>query len=247
MLEIVGREEELASLHAFIGEMNAGPAALVLEGEAGIGKSTLWFAGVEHAHARGLRVLSSRPAEAERRLAHVGLGDLLEEVRDEILPALPAPRRSALEVALLLAETGERAPDARAVGAAALTGLRALAETRPLLLAVDDVQWLDASSASVLEFALRRLRDDPILVLLARRRGEGGPMPERALPPDVITRREVGPLSLEGTHQLLRLHLGRAFPQPTLTRIHETSGGKPFLALELARALHRRGRPLAAR
>ena len=71
-------------------------------------------------------------------------------------------------------------------------------------------------------------------------------MPERALPPDVITRRDVGPLSLEGTHQLLRLHLGRAFPQPTLIRIHETSGGKPFLALELARALHRRGRPLAA-
>ena len=78
MFEIVGREEELASLHAFIGDAPEGPAALVLEGEAGIGKSTLWLAGVEHARERGLRVLSSRPAEAERSLAHVGLGDLFD-------------------------------------------------------------------------------------------------------------------------------------------------------------------------
>ncbi|TMJ92900.1 MAG: ATP-binding protein, partial [Actinobacteria bacterium] len=99
--EIVSREEELGSLHAFVEEVREGPAALVLEGEAGIGKSTLWLAGVEHARARGLRVLSSRPAEAERSLAHVGLGDLFEHVLDEVLPALPAPRRRALEVALL--------------------------------------------------------------------------------------------------------------------------------------------------
>jgi hypothetical protein len=64
--EVVSRVEELASLRAFIDEMRGGSAAFVLEGEAGIGKSTLWLAGVEHAHARGLRVLSSRPAEAER-------------------------------------------------------------------------------------------------------------------------------------------------------------------------------------
>jgi predicted ATPase len=82
-LEIVGRDEELASLYAFVEEAHAGPAALVLEGEAGIGKSTLWLAGVEHARRQGFRVLSSRPTEAERSLAHVGLGDLLEDVLDE--------------------------------------------------------------------------------------------------------------------------------------------------------------------
>ena len=71
--EIVGREAELASVRAFVDQAGAGLAALVLDGDAGIGKSTLWLAGVEHARARGLRVLSSRPAEAERALAHAGL------------------------------------------------------------------------------------------------------------------------------------------------------------------------------
>ena len=70
MFEIVGREEELASLHAFISEVRGGPAALVVEGDAGIGKSTLWFAAVEHARAQGLRVLSAQPVEAESRLAN---------------------------------------------------------------------------------------------------------------------------------------------------------------------------------
>src|SRR5438046_2863801 len=100
--EIVGREKDLASIQAVIGEGEGGTAALVLEGEAGVGKSTLWLAGVRHASERGLRVLSSRPAEAERGLAYVGLGDLFDGVLDEFLPALPPPRRRALEGALLL-------------------------------------------------------------------------------------------------------------------------------------------------
>ena len=104
VFEIVGREEELGSLYAFLGGAGGRLAALVFEGEAGIGKSTLWLAGLEHARTRGLRVLSSRPAEAERSLAHVGLGDLFEDVLDDVLPALTAPRRRALEVALLREE-----------------------------------------------------------------------------------------------------------------------------------------------
>jgi predicted ATP-dependent serine protease len=58
VVDVVGREEELAALDAFVGRAEGGPAALVLEGEAGIGKSTLWLAGVEHARTRGWRVLS---------------------------------------------------------------------------------------------------------------------------------------------------------------------------------------------
>src|SRR5438046_2931978 len=115
VFEIVGREQELASLHAFIDQAGGSPGALVLEGEAGIGKSTLWLAGVEHARAQGLRVLSSRPAEAERGLAHVGLGDLFEDVLDEVLPALSVPRRRALEGALLLEEAAADAVDPRAL------------------------------------------------------------------------------------------------------------------------------------
>jgi predicted ATPase len=98
-LELYSREEELASLHAFIGDARGGLPALVLEGEAGIGKSALWLAAVELARRRSLCVLSSRPAELERSLAHVGLGDLFEDLLDDVLPALSTPRRRALEVA----------------------------------------------------------------------------------------------------------------------------------------------------
>jgi len=99
--EVVGREDELASVAAFVDEARDGPVALVLDGEAGIGKSTLWLAGVEHARTQGLGVLSARPAEAESSLAYVGLGDLFEDVLDDVLPALTAPRRRALEIAML--------------------------------------------------------------------------------------------------------------------------------------------------
>ena len=96
-VEIVGRDEELGALDGFLGR-EAAPrlAALVLEGEAGIGKSTLWLAGVELARERGLRVLSSRPAEVELGVAHAGLGDLLEDALGEVLADLPrsAPARA---------------------------------------------------------------------------------------------------------------------------------------------------------
>ncbi|MCA1481061.1 AAA family ATPase, partial [Bradyrhizobium sp. NBAIM08] len=119
---IVGREDEVGALCAFFdGEAASGSAALALEGEAGIGKSTLWRAAVEEARGRGLRVLSTRTVESERALAHVGLGDLLDDVLDEVLPALSLPRRRALEVALLVAEAEERRVDSRALGVAVRT------------------------------------------------------------------------------------------------------------------------------
>src|SRR6476620_752711 len=126
--EIVGREEELASVRGFAGQERGGVVALVLEGEAGIGKTSLWLAGVEHARGRGLRVLSSRPAEAESGLAYVGLGDLLEDVLDETLHALRAPRRRALEVALLRDDEEGAPGDHRAVAVAARDVLQFLGD-----------------------------------------------------------------------------------------------------------------------
>ncbi|HWJ44139.1 MAG TPA: ATP-binding protein, partial [Gaiellaceae bacterium] len=107
---VVGREEELGALAAFLDLRAApeGPVALALEGEAGIGKSTLWRAAVEDARARGIRVLSSRPAESERTLAYAGLGDLLAGARDDVLPELTPPRRRALEVTLLVDDADGR-------------------------------------------------------------------------------------------------------------------------------------------
>src|SRR5262245_43371575 len=174
-VEVVGRDDELARLTAFLDRsaVAARPSALVLEGAAGIGKSTLWAVGVDAARERGLRVLSARPAESERGLAYAGLGDLLGGSLDDVLPALTPPRRRALEVALLVHDAGGAPVDARALGVAVQSALELLAEDGPLVLAVDDVQWLDASSAGALGFALRRLDELPVLALLARRTEEG--------------------------------------------------------------------------
>src|SRR2546430_4026514 len=174
VFEIVGREAELASLNAFIDETEGGAAALVLEGEAGVGKSTLWGAAVEHARVRGLTVLSSRPAQAERGLGNVGLGDLLEGVIDDVLAALLTPRRRALQVALLREEVSGEPVDRRTLAVAVHDALQLLSDRVPTLIAVDDVQWLDPSSSRALGFALRRLGGGPGLLLLTRPLGGGG-------------------------------------------------------------------------
>jgi DNA-binding CsgD family transcriptional regulator len=235
--EMVGREEELSSLSAVLDRTADGPAALVLEGEAGIGKSTLWRAGVDAARARGMLVLFAEPAEVERGLAHAGLGDLFESVLESVLPQLSAPRRRALEVALLV-EDAAHGSDPRTLGVAVRNALDILAAQAGVVLAVDDLQWLDPSSTSALAFALRRMHEQPILLLLARRLGEGAESElERAIKGDRVERLSIGPLSLGATHRVLQARLGRTFSRPTLLRVHEVSGGNPFYALELARVL----------
>jgi DNA-binding CsgD family transcriptional regulator len=238
MAAIVGREDELSSLRVFVDDARHEPATLVLEGEAGIGKSTLWEAGVEHAHAQGLTVLSSRPTKAERALGHVGLGDLLEGVVDDVLSALLTPRRRALQVALLHEEATGDPVDPRTLAVAVRDALQLLSERGPILIAVDDVQWLDASSSRALAFALRRLDSSPVSLLLARRLREGVDPSEleRALGAN-FQQVVVGPFSAGALHRFLRDRLGRSFPRQTLLRIHERSGGNPFFALELARIL----------
>ena len=171
--EIVGRDAELASLHTFVdGDATGGAHTLVLEGEAGIGKSTLWIAAVDYARAQGLQVLSSRPSEPERGLTYVGLGDLFEPIVDEVLPHLPPPRRRALEVALLRGEVVDDPVAGRTVAVAVRDALELLSERQPTLVAVDDVQWLDAASSHALAFALRRLDTNAVTVLLAKRLSE---------------------------------------------------------------------------
>jgi DNA-binding CsgD family transcriptional regulator len=239
MAEIVGREKDRAALQDFIRDAERQAAALVLEGEAGIGKSTLWLAALMSARERGLLVLSCRPAEAERSLTNAALGDLLDEVLDDVLPALSPPRRRALEVALLRGDVSEGSVDRRAVAVAVRDVLQLLSEQQPILVAVDDVQWLDASSSNALAFALRRLAASPVLTLLARRVVEGAEPSqlEQALGAERVQRLLVGPLSVGALHRLLHDRLGRPFARQTLLRVHERSGGNPFFALEVARAL----------
>jgi DNA-binding CsgD family transcriptional regulator len=235
---VVGRERELEAAAEFLTELDRGPVVLVFEGEAGIGKTVLWRAAAALAAARGFRVLTARPAEPDRRLSFVGLADLLDGVEREFLARLPRPQRISLDAALLRAGDGPTA-DSRVVFTAALSLVRALAAETPVLLAVDDVQWLDPPSARALQFAARRLGRNRIGLLLSSRRLEGGWVGDLVSAVDEAwaSRLTIGPLTLAATQRLLKQRLGRSFLRPTLLRIHQASGGNPFFALEIARTL----------
>jgi DNA-binding CsgD family transcriptional regulator len=237
---VIGRDAELRSVQGFLAASSSSPRALVIAGEPGIGKTTLWQAGVNEAHSNSVRVLVARPAEGESKLSYVALGDLLEGLRDRDLSDLPGVQRMALEAALLRAEAKDPIQQ-RAVSAAFFGVVTSFARERPVIVAVDDLQWLDHSSAQVLAYAARRLRDQPVGFLLAARRDEGrvatphsnllDGLPENRL------RLELGPLTLGALHHVIRDRLGRTLPRPLLARVAACSGGNPFFALEIARAL----------
>jgi DNA-binding CsgD family transcriptional regulator len=239
---VIAREEELGSIEAFLAELAEGPALLVLSGEAGIGKTILWEAGVEQAEGGTSRVLTCRGVEAEALLSFAGLSELLAPVLDETAASLPVPRRRALEVALLLAEPGGQAPDAHAIGLAVLDVLRTLAERGPVLVGLDDVQWLDPSSAGVLQIAFRRLRREPIGVLATLRAGSDATAAfpfERSFPRERTVRLTLGPLGAGALRQLLIGRVGLELTRPELTRVQEATAGNPFFALELGREFAR--------
>lgn len=240
--DLVGRASELATLPQFLDAVAHGPAGLVLQGDAGIGKTALWAAGVGLAAERDYRVLSCRPAEAETSLPFAALGDLLDEVPRGALEALPRPQRRAVDVAMLRADSRGPAVERRAVSLAVLGILRRLAEEAPCIVAVDDVQWLDPPSAAALGFALRRLETERV-GLLATRRGRGSDSLsglERGLSPDQVQRLEIGPLDRNSLGLLLIERLRVPLARAALLQLHRISAGNPFLALEIARALERR-------
>jgi DNA-binding SARP family transcriptional activator/DNA-binding CsgD family transcriptional regulator len=238
----LGRDAEHESVLGFLDQLASGCRGLLLEGEAGIGKTTVWEAGVAEARRRSMQVLSARAGASESQLSYAGLGDLLDRVLDDVLDELPMPQRRGLEAALALSDANTP-PDPRVLGLALLTALRLLTEERPLVVAVDDLQWLDAPTADLLTFALRRLQGEPVGLLGSVRSGV-------AEAPDVELRRalagrlnsvDVGPLSLGATHRMLNERLAHPLSRSVLRRIYERSGGNAFYALELARVVDERG------
>ena len=241
---VVGRDTELASVRGFVSSISEGALALALEGEAGIGKTTLWQAGLDEAGDRAFRILVARPAESETALSFSGIGDLLDTVLDEALAALPAGQKRALSLALVLGDDEGPPPDPHAIGLALLNAFRALADERPIVVAIDDVQWLDPASAGGLAFAGRRLRSERVGLLFSRRAGLDSLLVEelrRGLPSDRVGNLEVGPLDAAALHHVVQSHLGLILPRPVLDEVRDVSGGNPFYALEIVRTLQRRG------
>jgi DNA-binding CsgD family transcriptional regulator len=234
---IVGRDREQHDVSAFLDSVEDGPSALVLEGSAGIGKTTIWSAGVRAADERGYRVLMTRAAESEARLSYAALGDLLGTVSDAAFAEMPPPLRRALDAALMRSDAGGT-PDQRAVSLATAYALHNLALDRPVVVAVDDVQWLDHPSARVLSFALRRVAGDPIGALVSLRVAPDSLGDLLELDRAVLrtTHLVVGPLQAEPLGRILRDRTGTEVPHPVVARLHRVSGGNPLFALEMARA-----------
>lgn len=241
MGEVFGREDVLASARSIVEGSGAG-LAVVLEGAPGIGKTVVLDAVVDAARAAGLLVLETRPAEAEARISLLGLHDLFGPVSEVVLAGLPAPQRASLAAALGLAESVDAmAGEEVRLSIAVTAGLRALADTQRVLVAIDDVQWLDASTASLLETALRRLRSADIRVVATRRAPAGGGA-KRGLSladvyGDALVRLALEPLSVGALHRVIGARLGLSLSRPTLIRLHAASGGNPLFAIEIARSL----------
>ena len=243
MPPIVGRERELSLVRRFLEDVGERAGALHLHGEAGIGKSTLWSAAIADADGMGFRVVTTRPTQAEGRLPFAGLNDLFGDLVDEVALDMPAPQRAALDVAFLRSAAEDSIPEPLAISLAVLTLLRGAAERKPLILAIDDAPWLDESTASVLEFALRRLEHERIGVLVAERT-VGGKIEAHivsAMPAERVNELRVAPLTKAATERLLASVLDLELPPSTAARVHRTSGGNPFYAVEIGRALQRRG------
>jgi DNA-binding CsgD family transcriptional regulator len=237
-LHSVGRVAEAQAVSDFLNVCCVFPASLLLEGEAGIGKTTLWLDAVDQARTRGMHVLTARAAATESVTAYITLADLLSAVETDVLCALPEPQRLAIDRILLQVSDDGLATDQRAVAAAFLSVINILSERTPVLVAIDDLQWLDPSSARVVAFAARRF-SGPVGLLATVRASVGeDEVSWLALEqPDAMTRMSLKPLTIGSLHEVVSTRLGRSISRQTMLRIHEASSGNPFYAIELARTM----------
>jgi DNA-binding NarL/FixJ family response regulator len=236
----VGRNAELGAAATFLAAVADGPAGLLVEGEAGIGKTTVWRAVARAATSAGYLVLSATAVDDEADLPFVALRDLLEVVASEVTAALPAVQRTALDAALLRSAQPPAAAEQHAVSAAVLGLVRALAADRPLVVAVDDVPWLDRPSERVLRYVVRRLGGVPVGVLAARRPSAEDDLP---LGLDALSAQQLvlGPLEPDALHTVLAAQPGPPLPMRVIRRIHRLCEGNPFHATEIARVVRTQG------
>ncbi len=217
----------------------------MIVGEPGIGKTTVSESVSVLASAHGVVVLAARPAESEAQLAWSGLTDLLAEVPTQVFESLPPPQREALDTVRLLAAPSEIGLNPRAVHAALRTVVTALAQTDPLLIVVDDVQWLDSASARAITFLARRLPPAGVGLLATARYGQAEPVVRELLDTAGSTRIELGALAPPVIAEIVQRRLGVSLSAAGVQRVHTASGGNPMFAIELARVDDERpGRPV---
>lgn len=234
---LVGREIELGAVERWLA--SAGPSLLEIEGEPGIGKTTLWDEGVRRAREAGALVLVSRPVEIETTVPYGALAALIEPALEAANGTVPAPRRRALEGALRLRDLPASSLDETAVALGTTSVIRAAARQRPVVIAVEDVQWLDSSSRVALTYALRNLQPgDDARVLLTRRTGNDARLALGGAPLSLASELvQPAPLSAGALHRIISRTLGAPLSRPKLVQVHAASRGNPLHAIELARVI----------
>jgi DNA-binding CsgD family transcriptional regulator len=233
-----GRSTEARVVEDFLASASTAPSALVIEGDPGIGKTTLWLSALDQARERGFTVLAARASATDSVLAYTSLADLLADAGLDATP-LPDPQRLAIDRILLRANTDDQPTDQRTVAAAFVSVIQILAEASPVLVAVDDLQWLDLSSAHAIGFAARRATGRVGMLATFRTNSHRDRPPSWFAPPPPaeLTRIRLGPLSVVALHTAVSRRLGRSLSRPQMSRIYQLSAGNPFYAIELARTL----------
>jgi DNA-binding CsgD family transcriptional regulator len=234
--ELIEREQESAVLDALVDHLRDGGGALVVRGEAGIGKSALLQRVRRRAEAQGTRPLVTVGVESEAELAFAGLHQLLRPVIGA-LAQQPESQRQELEAALGLGVDLE--PDPYRVAVAAFQLICEVADSVPLVLIVDDAHWLDRSTLSVIAFIGRRLEGEHVALIAATRGGQSTPLDDARLPTLDLER-----LSASAAARLLDRNAPELHPV-LRARVLAESSGNPLALVELARSMGRSGEQLS--
>jgi DNA-binding CsgD family transcriptional regulator len=226
---LYGRERELAVLNGMVDDLDGGVGgALVVRGQPGVGKSALLAAVRERAKDHGIQLLSAVGVQSEAHLPFAGLHLLLWPVL-HLAEELPPHHRGALRAAF--GEPNDTAPELYLIAFASLELISEAAESSPLLLIVDDAQWLDQPSCAALAFVARRLQADPTAILIALRDGGDQPFVDSGLPE----------LRIEGLNEEAAAALldARAphLPPGLSERLLEQAAGNPLALVELPKVL----------
>lgn len=223
---LVGRAHQLAAVATALDDAVAGRGgAIVIVGEPGSGKTSLCTASLEG--AEDVLVLACRGLESEVELPYSGLHELLRPIIDSA-SELPAHERDALFGALALADGGSSS--ALAVWMAVLQLLTNAAEDRPVVVLVDDLQWIDTATLAALGFVARRVAHDPMLILATSRPGDHHHQIDATLV-------ELGSLAPDEVGQLAAGRVGRPLADSTALALHQVTGGNPLAVIETVRSL----------
>lgn len=225
---LVGRAREVALLDDFVRTATEAGGVLLLTGEAGMGKSALLEAAAGTGRQIGARVLRASGVEFEAGLAYAGLHQLLLPIAAEV-STLTEVDTDPLRAALGLASMGP--PDLLRLTSATLGALRRVGSVRPLLLVIDDLQWLDRATLQLVNLVSRRLDGSPVALLLAQRSDHETFFDRASIP--VL---ELAPLDNEEAHALVRERHPRLHPL-VRQRIVVDASGNPLALIELPRGL----------